>query len=352
MPPTPTKERIESGELVEDAQLDFKQKVDLTSDRGKIKLADDVVAFLNKGPGYLVIGVAEEKGRFRHFEPLREDPDAFTRQLLSVIQDVIEPRPLDVDISTFEVDSGFVAVVHIPWHGRRAHQNKLTGGFLRRTGAKNVVLRPEEVRALFKNEDNFAQDALAFMAQEDARCVERRLMQEKGPTFHFAAIPEERYDRGRAPFERGQGFLKSGPVFHYGHEVFRGCQNGYEALETTFDGGRSITRLHIADDWSVYVQIEHPFRDDGHGRVTISEFQRALPVYMGRVAKLLDGEGLRGPFCVAMAVRNLRRNPEVGWAFPSTEAILPEPIMVGRVDDPEMLARFGRRILRASRYGE
>lgn len=349
MPPIPTKEIIEAGDLVEDNHLDFKQKVDLATDRGKAKLIDDVVAFLNKAPGYLVIGVAEERGRFLHFEPLRDDPDAYARQLLSMIQDSIEPRPLDVDVSTFDVDGGFVAIVHIPWHGRRAFQNRLTGAFMMRTGPKNVVLRREEVRALFTPEEDFARDTLAFMEQEDKRCLDRGLMQENGPTLHLAIIPEERYEQGRASFERGHGMLKSGPVFHGGYEVFCGCQDGYEALEIDFEG-RSISRIHIADDWSIYVQVVHPFHDD-HGRVTINEFERALPIYMGKLARLLANEGLRGPFCVALAARHLKRNPNVAWAFPSTEAILPTPTMISRIDDPDLLARFSGRIYRGSRYG-
>jgi predicted HTH transcriptional regulator len=99
MPPPPDRERIETGELVVDVGLDFKQKVELTSECDKAKLINAVVAFLNRGPGYLVIGVAEERGRYRHFEPVREDPDAFGRQLLSVIQDNIDPRPLRVDVT-------------------------------------------------------------------------------------------------------------------------------------------------------------------------------------------------------------------------------------------------------------
>lgn len=143
--------------------------------------------------------------------------------------------------------------------------------------------------------------------------------------------------------------LKSGPVFHGGYEVFRGCQDGYEALEIDFEG-RSVSRLHIADDWSIYVQVVHPFSED-HGRVTIHEFERALPVYMGKLAGLLADEGLRGPFCVALAARHLKRAPKVAWAFPSTEAILPAPTMVSRIDDPDLLARFSARIHRGSRYG-
>lgn len=349
MPPPPDKVRIENGELVEDAGLDFKQKVDLATERGKAKLIDDVVAFLNRGNGYLVIGVAEEKGRFRHFEPYRDDPDAYARQLLSIIQDNIDPRPLRVDVTWFEANAGSVFVVHIPWHGRRAFQNRLTGGYTMRTGPKNVILNTPEVRALFTDEDQFIRDAVAFMEREDARCRSRRLMQENGPTFHLAVIPAERYERGREPFDRGHGMLKAGPLYHRGYDAFRGCQDGFEALEPTFDEGRSITRLFIADDWSVYAQVSHPFRTE-HGRLTIHEFGQELPAYMAKVADLMREEGLKGPFCVAMALRGLQREG-VRWGFPNAEEIAPEPVLVDRLDDPDALRRFHKRVIRSSRYG-
>ncbi len=81
MPPPPSRAAVEGGSPVEAPGLDFKHKVDLETERGKTKLVDDVVAMLTAGPGYLVVGVAEEKGRFRHFEPIKGDPDAFERRL-------------------------------------------------------------------------------------------------------------------------------------------------------------------------------------------------------------------------------------------------------------------------------
>ena len=349
MPPVPTREAIEQGNVVEAADLDFKQKVDLENERGKTKLVDDVVAMLTAGSGYLVIGVAEEKGRFRHFEPIRGDRDAFERRLTSVLIDNIDPRPLRLSMSSFEVDGGFVAILHVPWHGRRAYHHRFTGGFLTRTGARNTPLSRDEVRALFVPEEQFARDALALAEREDARCIERKLMQEDGPTFHLSVIPEERYEMGRPAFHRGTGMLRTAPLFHTKRGIaLQTCQDGYEALELTFRDGRSITRVFVDTDWSLYVQIVHPFRVD-HERVTVRDFGEALPGYMSALADMFGGD-LVGPYCVAMAVRNLQRN-KVGWAFPNTDNIAFRPEMVDRIDDPGLIERFAEGVIQGSRYG-
>src|SRR4051794_11420663 len=101
----------------------------------------------------------------------------------------------------------------------------------------------------------------------------------RAPPSTFAAIPEERYEWGRRPFDRGHGLIRSAPVFHTGRSVvLQPCQDGYEALESTFRN-EAITRIFVGSDWSLYVRIAHPFRDE-HGRVTVRDFCDALPDYL------------------------------------------------------------------------
>ena len=94
MPPLPNRAAIEDGSMVEGPRLDFKQRVDLETERGKTKLVDDVVAMLTAGPGYLVIGVAEERGRYRHFEPVKGDPDKIVQAIVDCVQHSPAPRRL------------------------------------------------------------------------------------------------------------------------------------------------------------------------------------------------------------------------------------------------------------------
>ncbi|BAQ49377.1 MULTISPECIES: hypothetical protein [Methylobacterium] len=71
---------------------------------------------------------------------------------------------------------------------------------------------------------------------------------------------------------------------------------------------------------------------------------------MAALADMFRGD-LDGPFCVAMSVRNLRRNPKVGWVFPNTDSIVARPEMVDRIDDPGLSERFADAMVRSSRYG-
>ena len=82
----------------------------------------------------------------------------------------------------------------------------------------------------------------------------------------------------------------------------------------------------------------------------VRDFGQALSSYMTGLASMFR-EDLAGPFCVAMAVRNLRRNPKVGWAFPNIDDIVMPPKMVDRLDDQGLAGRFADALMRGSRYG-
>ena len=138
-------------------------------------------------------------------------------------------------------------------------------------------------------------------------------------------------------------------MFHGSSTVLQACQDGHEALEITMRENRSITRVFVASDWSLYVQVAHPFHVD-HERVTLRDFGKALPGYMAALADMFRDD-LDGPYCVAMAVRNLRRNPKVGWVFPNTDTVAAPPEMADRIDAPGLVKRFADAVVRALRYG-
>src|SRR5438128_4047008 len=104
------------GAIVESESCDFKREINLGDPRGKSRFIDDVVAFLNRGPAHIYIGVREEAGRCVGFSPVSEDRDRFSQRLLSVIQTGIEPVPLDVSIDILDVDGGWIADVKLPAH--------------------------------------------------------------------------------------------------------------------------------------------------------------------------------------------------------------------------------------------
>lgn len=349
LPAVPDFDLIVSGKIVEGSSYDYKQYVDLNSDRGKSKIIDDAVAFLNGGPGYLIIGVIEEGGAYKSFAPLSGDPDAYSRRLLSIFQDNIDPRPLKIEVTHFQLESGFVAVVHIPWHGRRAFQNRVTGGFLLRTGVKNTPLRREEVQALFTSEATFYEDSAALLNRESRRTLERELMQERGPTFHLAVMPGEHYERGRKPFNQDSEVVKGLRHFHDGHGSFEGCEDGSELMQVTLDRFKHISRLFIGDDWGLYLQVEHPF-DPGHSSVDLYTFESKLKNYLTRLRKFLEAEGVRGPFCAIAEFKNLSRDQKIAWAFPNVDNISIKATMLSDIDDAEFIHLVSRSAISKSRF--
>lgn len=94
----PTIDGILSGIVVEGQHYEFKARLSLEEQRGKSNFIDDVVAFLNAGPGYLVVGVHEKKGAFERFEPMDGDRDILQRRITSIMQDNIDPKPLGVRV--------------------------------------------------------------------------------------------------------------------------------------------------------------------------------------------------------------------------------------------------------------
>lgn len=334
MPGVPTRESIESLRVKEGQGYDFKQRIDLETDRGKSKIIDDVVGFLNAGPGHLIIGVIEEGGSFKSFDALYGDEEAFCLRLTAVLQDNIDPRPLKIKVDTFALDKGFCSVVHIPWHGRRAFQNSLSGGFVLRTGPKNTKLLRDEVKALFTPEELFHSDALKLIEREDKQTTNRELMQGLGETLHIAIVPEEAYRSDIKPYHRGSASLYTVPHFHEGGDLLEGCQGGHETLEVTWKLNH-INRLFLDDNWSFYSQTEH-FIEAQNGGVNFHDFPKKLGAYFRGLEKFYQRNGIVGPFCVLMEIRNLQRNKKVGWAFPKVDSITFKPEIVDSLTDDRL----------------
>ncbi|MBK1622648.1 AlbA family DNA-binding domain-containing protein [Afifella marina] len=342
MPPEPTAEMIANGQIFENQQYEFKGEVDFSNPRKKSDFVDDVVAFLNAGSGYLVIGVEEDKKKgFKGFHPLNGSRDEECRAILSRLQDTILPVPLNLRVDTINVDGGFLLRLAIPEHRMRPYQNRLNGAFYIRTGQKNTPLSRDQVRALFKSHEDFAEDLGRLLERETATVETRDFMQNKGAMLHLGILPREFYELDRPSFDTGGMRPKCFPSFHYGsHMLFKACENGVEAKDATFDENRSLTRLFVGDDWFIHCAVAHPVRyDEGEGRPRIFEFKEDLTRYMRRLSEMLDEEGIFGCFCVALSIRHIGRSGW-SWKLPGVDKVTTRPALVERVDDPSMLDAF------------
>ncbi|MFA7261801.1 MAG: ATP-binding protein [Caulobacter sp.] len=346
-----TRELIVEGQIVEGAALEFKQQIDVDDARQKSNLIDDVVAFLNARAGHIVVGVRERRGAYDGFSPLQGDPEQRCRKILSILQDNIDPRPMQLEVRSVSVEGGFLLDIDIPEHVMRPYQNRLNGAFYLRTGAKNTPIPRQELSAHFITAEHYEQDLARLLDDAMARLAKRDSMISGAATLDVGILPRAYYERGRPIFHRGGPMLKPAPLFHYGDKYFEGCEGGHEATEIDFSK-RLISRTYLGNDWFLHAHIVYPIGTDNGGHTKFLEFRNALGVYLGGLSSLLDGEKVGGPFCVQFIMRGLSRDEKLSWLYPNIETVMfPRGAVVERLDDPETLDAFCSLVRAASRLG-
>lgn len=310
-----------------------------------------MISFLNNGPGYIVFGVRERQGRFAGFQPLDGDPDKTSVRVLSVIQDNIDPKPLSVGTETKSVEGGFLLIVAIPEHHRRPYQNKMTGAFYKRTGAKNTPVPRDTIEAMFVREDRYELELEKLTEIEKGKLRASDRMEAGGSIFEMSILPREYFDRSVPTFTRGHGLIRTIPLFYDNRVgVPQGCEGGYEALAQAFTG-KVISRVFVSGRWFVHAYVVHPITSTPEGRVTIVEFRDDLLRFLKRIAEFYSDNRIKGPFCVNLEVSGLS-SAKIGWVFRGTErVILPRTIISERVDDKEIAETFYRLVYEASHYG-
>ena len=186
---------ISSGDLQEGQDLDFKRLVDLDDHKAKQRLLDDVVAFLNRGPARILVGIEEKGGRFDSFRPLAGDADKFALRVQTLIQDSVSPVPADVQVVPLHLDDGFLIDIQIPRHSGGPFMNRLAGTYLIRSGARNLPIDPGMLRSRFIDETSWMHRLDELTAAEDtAIAAERRLEQDRA--LRVAILPREHFTCG------------------------------------------------------------------------------------------------------------------------------------------------------------
>lgn len=162
------------AEVQEGQDLDFKREVNIDKPEAKSRLLDDVVAFLNRGPARIIVGVEEKGGRFDGFRPLAGDPDKIALRLQTLIQDGITPVPLDVQVVPLHLEAGFILDIQIPRHAGAPFMKRFSGGCLIRAGARNLPIDPGMLRSRFVDETAWISRLEELTAAEDAKCRRER----------------------------------------------------------------------------------------------------------------------------------------------------------------------------------
>jgi hypothetical protein len=351
MPPVSV-ELIRGHKIAEGQAYEFKSCVDFDDARAKANFIDDVVAFLNAAPGHIIIGIREKKGMFDRFVPFDEDRDPLIRRVQSIIQDNVQPKPLAVRAEPLDVDGGFLLDIIIPEHLMRPYQNKIAPGFYIRTGAKNTPLSPDELRALFKSQEEREKDTIDLMQREDRVVGAVDRVVPDSATLHIAIVPQQHYQRDFPTFEPGKTVLKVMRPYFGGAAVFKGSDRGFEIRARDMNG-YLISRFFIGDDWLIHSWVAHPFTVDASGsRLTLPEFRKSLKLHLSDIQLILDDSQVRGPFTLLIAVRNLHSHPRLRPFFPrANSAQMSRALRVERLDDEDLITRFCDKVRGVSIHG-
>lgn len=339
---------IEQGRLVEDETLDFKRQLNLDDSTGRERLIDDVVAFLNRGPASIIVGVEEAAGAFTAFRPMQGNQDAYGQKLLSIIQNGIDPVPLDVRVQCHLVQDGFIAEVVIPRHHRGPYQNVHTGAYRIRTGAQNRPISGQALRGYFVDEKAWLDAAVNLTREEDERLLRSQRMTDRGPTMHFGIVPRAHFEPLRSHFRQGDHWRVQAPGWDGARALFEGCDGGNEAFVIGGDG-KGASRLLVRDDWFLHGWVAWPFWSrPGEGTVTLYEFKKELlPRYLEEIDAFLAEQQVEGPFAMLMEVRNLQRDDKVGFYFRQNEKVsMRRPHFLDRVS--AMVDVFVPLVMRSS----
>lgn len=342
----------EIADLQEGQNLDFKREVELEKPELRQRLLDDVVAFLNRGPSRIIIGVAEKQGRFDSYRPISGDPDKLALRLQTMIQDGISPVPVDVQVVPVHLEEGCIIDIQIPRHRGGPFMNRGTGGYLVRSGSRNLPIDPGTLRSSFIDELAWMARLDQLTATEDAKLAGTGRMV-SGQVLRIGILPREHFDYRRDPFVQSDNVRSPGPNFHeHFRQWFKVCEDGHEAYSTDLHG-RGIERLFIRDDWFVHAHVGFAIQVlSDEGRLGLYEFNQAFEDYLKQLAEFFPEQKIEGPFAVTIALQSLNETEPLKVYFPRTASVRTlRPRLVETVYDPELIADFKRRVKQATVWG-
>lgn len=132
----------------EGTKLDFKLKIDISSESGKKELAKDVCAIANSkgGRGYLIIGVEDRTKRLVGINKVKSLDEEKIQQ---VVSSRCEP-PIPIKVEVVNLDAVDIGIITIFDGGQKPYQIKETGAFHIRRGSITDTMRKSELVAAFE----------------------------------------------------------------------------------------------------------------------------------------------------------------------------------------------------------
>ena len=132
----------------EGTKLDFKLKIDISSESGKKELAKDVCAIANSkgGRGYLIIGVED---RTKRLVGINKAKALDEEKIQQVVSSRCEP-PIPIKVEVVNLDEVDIGIITIFDGGQKPYQIKETGAFHIRRGSITDTMRKSELVAAFE----------------------------------------------------------------------------------------------------------------------------------------------------------------------------------------------------------
>lgn len=156
----------------EGTKLDYKLKIDVTTESGKKELAKDVCAIANSrgGRGYLILGVEDKTRDLVGVNPenLKEE------QLQQIISSRCEP-PIPVSIEYVNYKNIILGVINIFDGHQKPYQLRDNGAFYIRRGSTTDIMRKHEIMSAM--EENFTFNAeLCPIISSDIEAIDKILV--------------------------------------------------------------------------------------------------------------------------------------------------------------------------------
>ena len=176
----------------ENKEVDFKLELDLSRDRLKKGLAEDVVSFANTKGGIIIVGVEDETRHIRGIPtPLDHD------RIVQSITDLTEP-PVDFSVDTIEINGKLVGLIKIPCGKAVYCLRRERRVVIRRDGIKSTGT-PAEIAQLSEERDYSARVYLCepntFLSFDDRAVMlsgevqQYRKIAKRGKLAHLAECP-------------------------------------------------------------------------------------------------------------------------------------------------------------------
>lgn len=132
----------------EGTKLDFKLKLDLTTENGKKELTKDVCAIANSsgGRGYIIVGIQDKTKKIIGIK----NEDMFKEeQVQQIVTTRCEP-PIPLEVEFIDMDNKKIGVITIYDGEQKPYQVRDNGAFYIRRGSTTDTMRKQELIALFE----------------------------------------------------------------------------------------------------------------------------------------------------------------------------------------------------------